>query len=230
MLSYSSRPPDPALRADWRDEWLKRLEAEPFLAPRWAGLQERGDYWKHGSVCEDYGRMTVPVLSISGWADNYMNTSAALVANCAGPVQAIVGPWVHQYPHTAVPGPQIGFLQLALRWWDRWLKGIENGAEGDPAYRAYMLHSAPPDASPRHRAGHWLAEAEWPSPRVRRDTFWRAAMPWWCPCARASRSHLAATSAAVATSRATAACRPRTSRPCSTGWVSKAGPMRARCC
>jgi putative CocE/NonD family hydrolase len=175
MLSYSSRPPDPALREDWREVWLNRLEAEPWLAPRWAALQERGDYWKHGSVGEDFGRMTVPVLSVSGWADNYMNTSDALVRGCAGPAQAIVGPWVHQYPHTAVPGPRIGFLQLAVRWWDRWLKGIGNGAERDPAYRAYMLHSAPPDASARHRAGHWVAEQEWPSPRVRREVLHLAA-------------------------------------------------------
>ncbi len=169
MLSYSSRPPDPALRDDWREVWLNRLEAEPWLAPRWAAHQERDAYWKHGSVCEDYARMTVPVLSFSGWADNYMNTSDALVRGCVGPVQAIIGPWVHQYPHTAVPGPQIGFLQLAVRWWDRWLKGIDNGAEGDGAYRAYMIHSEPPDASARHRAGHWVAEAEWPSPRVQRE-------------------------------------------------------------
>jgi putative CocE/NonD family hydrolase len=177
MLSYSSRPPDPALRDDWRKVWLERLEAEPWLAPRWAGHQSRDAYWKHGSVSEDYTRMTVPVLSVSGWADNYMNTSDALVRGCAGPVQAIVGPWVHQYPHTAVPGPQAGFLQLALRWWDRWLKGIANGAEHDPAYRAYMLHSAPPDASARHRAGHWLAETQWPSPRVRREVLHLAAKP-----------------------------------------------------
>jgi predicted acyl esterase len=52
------------------------------------------------------------------------------------PAKGVVGPWVHQYPHTAVPGPAIGFLQLALRWWDRWLKGTQNGAEADPAYRA----------------------------------------------------------------------------------------------
>jgi uncharacterized protein len=95
----------------------------------------------------------VPVLSWGGWADNYMNTVAHLVENVPAPVQGIVGPWVHQYPHTAVPGPAIGFLQCALRWWDRWLKGIENGAEGDGAYRAYMLHSQPPDASARACAG-----------------------------------------------------------------------------
>jgi uncharacterized protein len=169
MLSYSSRPADPALRADWREDWLARLEAEPWLAPRWAGHQARDAYWKHGSVCEDYARMTVPVQIWGGWADNYMNTVAALVANCAGPVKGIVGPWVHQYPHTAVPGPQIGFLQEALRWWDRWLKGVSNGAEADPAYRVYRLDSEAPDASAKHRAGTWVAEAAWPSPRVKRE-------------------------------------------------------------
>jgi predicted acyl esterase len=119
-------------------------------------------------VSEDYGRMTTPVLIWGGWADNYMNTVAHLVENVPAPCKGIVGPWVHQYPHTAVPGPRVGFLQEAIRWWDRWLKGIENGAENDPAYRAYMLHSAPPDASAAERAGHWVAEPVWPSPRVSR--------------------------------------------------------------
>ena len=177
MLSYSSRPADPMLRPDWREDWLARLEAEPWLAPRWAALQERGDYWKHGSVCEDYARMTIPVQIWGGWADNYMNTVAALVENCAGPVKGIVGPWVHQYPHTAVPGPQVGFLDEALRWWDRWLKGVENGAEDDPAYRVYRLESEAPDASPRYRAGEWVAEAAWPSSRVRREVLHLASTP-----------------------------------------------------
>ncbi len=168
MLAYSSRPPDPMLRNDWRGEWLQRLEAEPWLAPRWADLQERSDYWKHGSICEDWSRMQVPVLIWGGWADNYMNTVSAIVTNVPG-AKGIVGPWVHQYPHTAVPGPQVGFLQEAVRWWDRWLKGIPNGAEEDPAYRAYMLHSAPPDASAKWRDGHWVAERQWPAPSVSRQ-------------------------------------------------------------
>lgn len=166
MLSYSSRPPDPVLRPDWRRMWMERLEAEPWLAPRWAALQERGAFWKHGSVGEDYARMQTPVLIWGGWADNYMNTVAHLVAHVPAPCKGIVGPWVHQYPHTAVPGPQVGFLQEAVRWWDRWLKGIPNGAEDDPAYRVWMMDSAPPDASAEARPGHWVAEAAWPSPRV----------------------------------------------------------------
>ena len=156
MLSYSSRPPDPALRIGWREEWLARLEAEPWLAPRWADLQERSAYWQHGSICEDWARVQVPVLIWGGWADGYMNTVAAVVGHVPG-AKGIVGPWVHQYPHVAPPGPQVGFLQMAVQWWDRWLKGVQNGVEDDPAYRAYMLHSAPPDASAAFRAGHWVA-------------------------------------------------------------------------
>jgi uncharacterized protein len=166
MLAYSSRPADPLLRNDWREDWLARLEALPWLAPRWAAHQARDGYWKHGSVGEDWGRNTVPALVWGGWADNYMNTVAAMVEHAPGPTKGIVGPWVHQYPHTAVPGPRIGFLQVALRWWDRWLKGAPNGAEADPAYRAYILHSEPPNASPVHRAGHWVEERVWPSSRV----------------------------------------------------------------
>jgi uncharacterized protein len=169
MLSYSSRPPDPELRDDWREVWLARLEAEPFLAPIWAAHQTPDAYWKHGSICEDYPAIQAAVLSYGGWADNYMNTVAHLVENIKAPVKGIVGPWVHQYPHTAVPGPQIGFLQLAVRWWDRWLKNVPNGAEDDAPMRAYMLHSDKPDASAKHRAGHWVAEVEWPGPRVSRQ-------------------------------------------------------------
>jgi len=170
MLSYSSRPADPVLRQGWRADWLARLEADTFLAPRWAGHQARDGYWRHGSVGEDWAAIQVPVLAIGGWADNYMNTVGHLLENLKVPVKGIVGPWVHQYPHTAVPGPAIGFLHEALRWWDRWLKGVENGADADPAMRAFMLHSQPPDACAPHRAGHWLAEATWPSSRISRQT------------------------------------------------------------
>jgi hypothetical protein len=157
------------LRADWRADWLKRLEAEPYLAPRWARHQSRDAYWRHGSVCEDYSALQAKVLSFSGWADNYMNTSAHLVANVPG-AKAIVGPWVHQYPHTAVPGPQVGFLDIALRWWDCWLKDVPNGAQDDPSYRVYMLESAKPDASAKSRAGHWVAET-YPPLRGSRQVF-----------------------------------------------------------
>ncbi len=164
MLSYCARPADPLLRPDWRADLRQRIATMPHLSAVWSDHQTRDAYWRHGSVCEDYSRIGPAVLTIGGWNDNYMNAPAALVRHAPN-AKAIVGPWVHQYPHTAVPGPRIAFLHEMRAWWDHWLKGIDTGADRWPDYRVWMMDSAPPDASATERPGRWLAETL-PSPRV----------------------------------------------------------------
>ena len=158
MWAYSSRAPDPALRKGWRDIWLNRLENEPFLPAVWLKHQHRDAYWRHGSVCEDYSTIKAKVLAVGGWGDAYKNAVPQLVENVQG-TKGIVGPWVHKYPHFAVPEPRIGFLQEALRWWDKWLKGIETGVEDDPDYRAYLMDGVRPATWYTNRPGRWIAEA-----------------------------------------------------------------------
>ncbi len=168
MLAYSSRPPDPALVGDkWMDMWLERLEAQPFLISTWLRHQHRDEYWKHGSVCEDYSKIKAAVLSIGGWHDGYRNTISHLVENLEAPVKGIVGPWIHKYPHYAGPKPAIGFLQEAKRWWDKWLKDEETGVENDPAYRAYLMDSIAPKRWFEERPGRWIAEENWPSSNIK---------------------------------------------------------------
>ncbi len=159
MWSYSSRAPDPALRSDWREMWLERLENEPFLPSLWLRHQRRDAYWAHGSVCEDFSAIKAKVLAIGGWGDAYKNAVPQLVEALDG-AKGIVGPWVHKYPHFAVPEPRIGFLQEALRWWDRWLKGLATGVEADPDYRAYLMDGVRPAAWYTSRAGRWIAERQ----------------------------------------------------------------------
>ncbi len=170
--SWFSPPPDPALVGEaWREIWLNRLEHMPFLAETWHRHQSRDAYWKHGSVCEDYDAIGAAVFAIGGWHDGYRNTPAHLAANLKAPVRALVGPWNHKYPHLAVPGPRIDFLHEALIWWDRWLKGKDNGAERAPAYTAWLMDSVKPETSFSHRPGRWITEAEWPSPRIAERVF-----------------------------------------------------------
>lgn len=164
MLSYSSRPPDPALVGDrWRDLWMERLENMPFLASNWLSHQHRDDYWKHGSVCEDYASIKAAVLSIGGWHDGYRNTISHLVGKVESPVKGIVGPWIHKYPHYAAPQPAIGFLQEAKRWWDHWLKDEQTGVQNDAAYRVWLMDSIAPARWLPERPGRWIAERNWPS-------------------------------------------------------------------
>ncbi len=167
MLSYSSRPPDPEVVGPrWRQMWLERLEHEPFLPATWLRHQHRDAYWRHGSVCEDFSAIRAATLAVGGWGDAYRNAVPRLLAGLESPARGITGPWVHKYPHFAVPEPRIGFLQEALQWWDRWLKDDPNGAENLPAWRGYVMDSVPPRRWYTERPGRWIAEAEWPSPTI----------------------------------------------------------------
>ncbi|MDG2475153.1 MAG: CocE/NonD family hydrolase [Paracoccaceae bacterium] len=156
MLSYSSRPPDPKIFGeDWRYEWIYRLKNIPLLADTWLLHQKRDEYWQHGSVCEDYGSIKAAVLAVGGWHDGYRNTVSKLVSNLESPVKGILGPWNHRYPHLAEPEPKIGFLQEALRWWDKWLKNIDTNVENDPDYRLYIMDSVKPQRRLKLRPGEW---------------------------------------------------------------------------
>jgi len=109
------------------------------------------------------------VLAVGGWGDAYKNAVPRIVENLPG-AKGIVGPWVHKYPHFAVPEPRIGFLQEALRWWDRWLKGVDTGVEDDPDYRAYLMDGLRPAAWYAERPGRWIAETEGATSHIPRQS------------------------------------------------------------
>jgi putative CocE/NonD family hydrolase len=184
MLAFASRPPDPAhVGEGWREQWVDRLErSEPFVHT-WLGHQTRDDYWRHGSVIEDYSAITAPVLAVGGWNDPYRDTVLRLAAAgddgaLRAPVRGIVGPWSHQYPDRGLPpGPAIGFLQETLRWWDHWLKGDDRGVLDDPALRAWITESVPPATVYDELPGRWVAEERGPSPHVRATRLPLAAHP-----------------------------------------------------
>lgn len=177
MLSFSAAVPDPALVPDAKERWIERLEAMPLLAKNWMEHQTRDDYWRHGSVCEDYNDIEIPVFAVGGWGDSYKNTIPRLMEHLTGPRQALVGPWIHKYPHFAVPGPAVGFLQEALAWWDRWLAGGLNEKGGDQpqstqsAGRYYIQESVPPAPMHAYRPGRWVQTSSWPSADVHAMTF-----------------------------------------------------------
>jgi uncharacterized protein len=167
MLAFNARPPDPAVVGErWRDMWLERLEGSPPFIEEWVAHQRRDAYWKQGSVCEDYGDIECAVYAVGGWADPYRNAIFRLLAGLPGPRKALIGPWSHCYPEAGVPGPAIGFLQEALRWWDHWLKGIDTGIMDEPMVRAWMQGPVKPAPYFAERPGRWVAEPSWPSPTV----------------------------------------------------------------
>ncbi len=167
MLAYNSCPPDPEIVGDgWREMWMERLQGSGLWLEKWLRHQRRDEYWQHGSVCENFSAITCPVLAVSGWADGYSNAVFRLLEGLQGPRKGLIGPWGHKYPHLGIPGPAIGFLQEALRWWDTWLKGRDTGIMDEPMLRVWMQDSVPPTTQYCFRPGRWVSEPGWPSPNI----------------------------------------------------------------
>jgi uncharacterized protein len=166
MLAYQARPADPELVGDaWRAQWLQRLDHLPFFPALWLRHQRRDDYWRHGSICEDFTAIECPVFAVGGWADAYTNAVPRLLEGLSVPRLGLIGPWAHIYPQDGVPGPAIGFLQEATRWWDHWLKGEDRGIMAEPMMRAFIEEWTPPG----HRdpvPGRFVGEVTWPSPEI----------------------------------------------------------------
>ena len=163
LFSCVSRWPDPAIVGErWREMWLERLHGTGCPLIDWTRHQRRDAFWRHGSVCEDYGAIEAAVYAVGGWTDGYTNALLRLMEHVAAPRRALIGPWTHVYPHFGAPGEPMGFLQESLRWWDRWLKGIDNGIDREPALNLWMQEDLRADPMQPSVGGYWLAETSWP--------------------------------------------------------------------
>ncbi|MCV0429322.1 MAG: CocE/NonD family hydrolase, partial [Roseibium sp.] len=167
-MSVISLPPDPAVVGDeWADIWLERLKNTSFLPGIWARHRTRDAYWKRGSVCEDFDKIEIPILSFAGLNDGYRNLPIKLLEGTKQSSKAILGPWDHNYPHISSYGPWLNFPAEALRWWDRWLKGKENGVEHAPALRAFIIDGSRESSDASIVSGNWVAAQTWPTETIK---------------------------------------------------------------
>jgi putative CocE/NonD family hydrolase len=166
QVAMNALPPLPeAWGEGWRDEWLRRLDATPVWLFEWARRQRDGSYWRRGSIAPDYELISAPILQLGGWMDEYVDAALRIQERCVNaPRRTIVGPWVHGLPDHASPGPNVDWLREAVRWFDRWLKGIDNGVDAEPALTWFRREFTAPERFPARLGGGWQAVAAWSGP------------------------------------------------------------------
>jgi putative CocE/NonD family hydrolase len=142
-------------------------------------------FWKdHGSSVVDHvpEYLEVPVYHVTGWYDSWglqvANLNYVLLSKSKKSLQRlIVGPWIHSSERLSYAGEAQFTPDAALdlgpfqrRWFDRWLKGEENGVDREPPVRIYVMGGGDAHRTPEGRlfvGGHWRDEREWPLARAR---------------------------------------------------------------
>ena len=168
MVALNALPPVPALAGDeWRERWLRRIDE---LVPWYRSIEEQNDgpFWRHGSLRPDYHLIRVPTMVIGGWSDLYRNAALRLIEHLDVPKRLLMGPWSHMNPIDSIPGPRIDHVRELIRWFDRWLRGAQNGIDREPPIALFVRRSTPPAPDLDAFRGEWRYEAGWPLARGRR--------------------------------------------------------------
>lgn len=131
--------------------WRHRLEnAEPYLLDLYRHPPGHAE-WRARTI--DLAAVTAPAFCVAGWRDLFCEGSLRSFERIEAPKKLLVGPWTHTMPHDS-PFDPADFRTLALRWWDRWLTGTDNGIEREPRVTLHLQGARP----------RWRQYASWPPP------------------------------------------------------------------
>ena len=183
-----------ALDADFArvGEWLTRTpyrkgsSALRFLPSyeQWVldllGEGDFNEYWKQRGYAIDHyydEHADVPTIYLGGWYDTYTRgTTANYVAlskRMDSPQHLLMGPWTHGGWGNSFAG-DVDFGQESvlddydgyrLRWFDRWLKGIDNSVDREKPVRIFVMGGGDGRRNREGRLnymGVWRDVEDWP--------------------------------------------------------------------
>jgi hypothetical protein len=140
---------------------------DPDITPfyyEWLAHPTFDEYWKKWHLGDKYKNMQVPALHIGGWYDIFVEGT---IRNYTGLAQfnnhqkLIIGPWYHMPWANSVGDIYFGeeannaIDDIQIRWFDYWLKGIDNGIMDEPPISIFVMGE-----------NKWRHENEWPLART----------------------------------------------------------------
>jgi uncharacterized protein len=135
----------------------------------WLANPDYNDYWKPLNVEERFERIAIPVHTFGGWFDIFsqgtlrgyvgMSQKGATEKARRGS-NIVIGAWGHGSTQKTGDidfgaGAHVDQQALEVRWYDYWLKGIENGLESEPPVKLFVMGR-----------NQWVFENEYPLART----------------------------------------------------------------
>lgn len=153
-------PGAPEFKID--EEYFKnRFDTNPWFM-KYKKQQTDGPFWNRASLNEDYSKIDIPIFIIGGWYDGYRDFIPRMMANADVPIKAMLGPWNHTWPNWAYPEPAIEWRDMVVRWFDLWLKGVDNGIMKEPNLYYFQRDWHAPGLDLTEIPGTWKQSNTWP--------------------------------------------------------------------
>lgn len=132
-------------------------------------------YWADEDCSRHFDKMDVPCFTVGSWFDfmcvgsveSYIGRQHRGGPHSRGSQQLLIGPWLHgRFKETNRTG-ELTFPENArfamedhmARWFDHFLKGVDNGVERDPVVRYYVMGAVGEPGAP---GNEWRTASDWP--------------------------------------------------------------------
>jgi hypothetical protein len=165
------------MRFKTMDKVCRVPEHNQELMREWYRHQTYDDYWADEDCTRFFDKMNVPCFTIGSWYDfmcvgsieSYIGRQHRGGPNSLGKQQLLIGPWLHgRYKETNVAN-EMAYPENAkfpmddhmIRWFDHYLKGVDNGVDRDPTVRYYVMGALGEKDAP---GNIWRTAADWPVP------------------------------------------------------------------
>jgi len=147
------------------------------LLQEWFAHPTYDDYWADEDCSKHIDKMNVPCFTVGSWydfmcvgsIDSFVGRQHRGGKASQGAQQLLIGPWLHgRFKNTNKTGelvyPENAKFDLdkhAIRWFDHYLKGIDNGVEREPTVRYYVMGAV---GEKDTRGNGWRDAKDWPVP------------------------------------------------------------------
>ena len=140
----------------------------------WMDHPEFDDYWRSVCIEEHHSDISVPALNFGGWYDIFLGGTIRNYTgmrdnggseNARRGQRLIIGPWIHGGSPTQIAGEVdfglrgaagvFGLQERALRFYDHWLKGEDNGLMDEKPVQIFVMG-----------INQWRDEDDWPLERA----------------------------------------------------------------
>ena len=169
-IYHQSTFPGGVFRKELNELWLKRQKADWMLEEMFKHHVYDG-YYDLAEMPKHWEKVRVPTYNYGGWydifsqgnIDNFVGLQAVGGGLAAGNQKLIMGPWGHgqieevKYPANST----VNVLDEALRWFDYWLLGKDNGIMDEPPVRYYVMGDVADAKAP---GNEWRSAISWPVP------------------------------------------------------------------
>ncbi|MCA9026913.1 MAG: CocE/NonD family hydrolase [Planctomycetaceae bacterium] len=170
-------------RKEMNDGWLTTMNAA-FAIDDTMQHPAGTSYWDWREITDFHNRIDIPICNVGGWfdifaqgtIDNFVGLQEHGAGLAAGNQKLIMGPYAHGQTggRLKFPGGERGVFdfKFQLRWFDHWLKGIDNGIDREPPVSYYLMGAT----EERDTPGNVWKEAEaWPPLAARPQSFFISA-------------------------------------------------------